>query len=64
MSSLFTGLLFMHGHITNVDLARRLAEAPKPDSRPRGKRQRVPSVALARRGAPRAVGTLAHGGCG
>ncbi|WP_266180472.1 hypothetical protein [Dyella humicola] len=48
MSSLWTDLLFMHGHITNLDLARRLAETPKSDKKPSGKRERsagpVPST--------------------
>ena len=43
MSSLWTDLLFMHGHITNLDLARRLAETP-PASKPKGKRQRSPEA--------------------
>lgn len=43
MSSLWTDLLFMHGHITNLELARRLAETP-PASRSKGKRQRLPEV--------------------
>ncbi len=45
MSSLWTDLLFMHGHITNLDLARRLAETPKSDKNPSGKRQRSPALA-------------------
>lgn len=37
MSSLWTNLLFMHGHIADADLARRLGNTPKPP-RPSGKR--------------------------
>lgn len=63
MSSLWTNLLFMHGHITDVDLARRLAETPKPSSRPSGRRQRR-KVALAARTGKQATPALASGGCG
>ena len=51
MSSIWTNLLFMHGHITNLELARRLAEAPGPEVKPKGKRQRVPKVAAASKNA-------------
>lgn len=40
MSSLWTNLLFLHGHITDVGLARRLAETPAPAAKPGGKRLR------------------------
>jgi len=60
MSSIFTNLLFMHGHITNLELARRLAEAPAPTDKPTGKRKRASTAAATVRG-PEA--TLAHGGC-
>ncbi|MFC4529012.1 hypothetical protein ISN76_18390 [Dyella halodurans] len=40
MSSLWTDLLFMHGYISNAELARRLAETPKSDQKPSGKRER------------------------
>lgn len=63
MSSIFTNLLFMHGHITNLELARRLAETPAPTSKPTGKRKRTPNAAVAVRKAV-APTTLAHGGCG
>lgn len=63
MSSLFTNLLFLHGHITDPELARRLADTPAPKSRPTGKRERTPSmVATARKSLTPAK--LAHGGCG
>ncbi|HEY2623206.1 MAG TPA: hypothetical protein VGI53_07150 [Dyella sp.] len=61
MSSLWTDLLFMHGHITNVDLARRLAEMPKSDKKPTGKRRRAPL--LARRSADKRRPGLAAGDC-
>ncbi|WP_243040039.1 hypothetical protein [Dyella sedimenti] len=62
MSSLWTNLLFLHGHISDPALARRLAEAPKPGPRPGGKRRRVPTVqANTHKAAPPAV--LAQGGC-
>ncbi|MET3653619.1 hypothetical protein [Dyella japonica] len=62
MSSIFTNLLFMHGHITNLELARRLAEPPAPTSKPTGKRKRTPDASVV----PKVVApaTLAHGGCG
>jgi hypothetical protein len=41
MSSIWTNLLFMHGHITNLELTRRLAETPDPEGKPKGKRQKV-----------------------
>ncbi|WP_445144890.1 hypothetical protein [Dyella sp. Tek66A03] len=61
MSSLWTDLLFMHGHITNVDLARRLAEMPKSDKKPTGKRQRAPLQA--QRSADKGCPALAAGDC-
>ena len=63
MSSIFTNLLFMHGHITNLELARRLAEPPAPAAKPTGKRKRTPNAAVAARKVV-APATLAHGGCG
>jgi hypothetical protein len=62
MSSLWTNLLFMHGHITDPALARRLAETPKPPSRPSGKRLRNETVTreLQRKSGP---APLAQGGC-
>ena len=63
MSSLWTNLLFMHGHIADADLARRLAEMPQPSSRPSGKRQRRKSEPAARSCKP-AAPALAAGGCG
>jgi hypothetical protein len=61
MSSIFTNLLFMHGHITNLELARRLAETPEPTTKPTGKRKRAASDA-----ARKAVASapLAQGSCG
>lgn len=41
MSSIFTNLLFMHGHITDLELARRLAQTSQPASGPGGKRKRT-----------------------
>lgn len=41
MSSMFTGLLFMHGHITDLELVRRLAEDSAPAAKPPGKRERT-----------------------
>lgn len=64
MSSLFTGLLFMHGHIADIELARRLAEVPKRDNRPTGKRQRAAEGVKDTPQKPRPIGALAHGGCG
>ena len=60
MSSIFTNLLFMHGHITNLELARRLAETPEPTDKPSGKRKRTPIAADA---AHKAAAPLAHAGC-
>jgi hypothetical protein len=60
MSSLWTDLLFMHGHITNLDLARRLAETP-PASKPTGKRKRSPKAD--RRVAEKATPALATRDC-
>lgn len=52
MSSLWTGLLFLHGHAHDPQLARRLANTPStpPQGMPGGKRQRKhsPLVALVR----------------
>jgi hypothetical protein len=62
MSSLFTNLLFLHGHISDPQLARRLADTPKPTSRPTGKRERAPAKATTHKDvmAPK----LAASGCG
>jgi len=62
MSSLFTNLLFLHGHIADPALARRLAEEPKPTPRPKGKRERTPSALPVRK--PLGTPALATGGCG
>lgn len=45
MSSLWTGLLLLHGHIHDPELARRLAGTPSlpPPRRSGGKRQRTHS---------------------
>ena len=62
MSSIYTNLLFMHGHITNLELARRLAETPPAPPPSKGKRQPTPSVMTAiRKNAT--TSKLAHG-CG
>jgi len=63
MSSMFTNLLFLHGHIADPALARRLAEAPKEPPRSKGKRERVqtPAPTLGKVPGPPA---LAAGGCG
>ncbi|HET7415148.1 MAG TPA: hypothetical protein VFI97_05570 [Arthrobacter sp.] len=51
MSSLWTDLLFLHGHVHDPELARRLANIPSkpPPDLPGSKRQRMhsPLVALA-----------------
>lgn len=46
MSSLWTDLLFLHGHVTDLKLLRRLKETPRPDPRatevrPAGSRKRL-----------------------
>jgi hypothetical protein len=51
MSSLWTDLLFLHGHIANVDLARRLAKAPASAPKPRERRARGGSASPAGAGA-------------
>jgi hypothetical protein len=63
MSSLFTNLLFMHGHITDLELARRLADTPPSSVRPSGKRERVAKVRETRRKVASSPAALAHGGC-
>jgi len=63
MSSLFTNLLFLHGHITDPELARRLANTPAPKPRPKGKRDRSPTL-LAAASRTIAPTKLAHDGCG
>ena len=63
MSSLWTNLLFMHGHITDLDLARRLANNPAPNTPVSGKRQRTPKVATPAKKCATAPAALAHGGC-
>lgn len=63
MSSLWTNLLFMHGHITDPALARRLADTPKSPSRPSGRRQRTKTAATGVQGKLASPATLAQGGC-
>jgi hypothetical protein len=63
MSSLFTNLLFMHGHITDPELARRLENTPPAPERPTGKRQRVQQASGTSRKVAPSPATLAHGGC-
>ena len=63
MSSLWTNLLFMHGHITDPALARRLAETPKSPSRPSGKRQRAKAATTGAPGKVACPAPLAQGGC-
>lgn len=63
MSSLWTNLLFMHGHITDPALARRLAETPKPPSRPTGKRLRNQAAAPDRQRKAAPSAPLPQGGC-
>ncbi|WP_147281693.1 hypothetical protein [Dyella solisilvae] len=63
MSSLWTNLLFMHGHITDPELARRLANDPSPSSRPSGKRERATKAAEAARKAAPVPVAVPQGGC-
>lgn len=63
MSSLWTNLLFMHGHITDPALARRLAESPKSPSRPSGKRQRAETSATGTQRKAASPAPLPQGGC-
>ena len=63
MSSLWTNLLFMHGHITDPALARRLAETPKSPSHTSGKRQRIKSATANEQRKAAATSPLAQGGC-
>lgn len=61
MSSLGTNLLFMHGHITDLDLVRRLGEAPAQHDRPTGKR--TPPINAAKTARDESQVTLATGAC-
>ncbi|HMH68911.1 MAG TPA: hypothetical protein VK519_13440 [Pinirhizobacter sp.] len=50
MASIFTNLAFMHGHITDVALARRLAGLPEDNAQPTkpsrpAKREKVAEIA-------------------
>lgn len=63
MSSLWTNLLFMHGHITDPALARRLAETPKSPSHTSGKRQRNKNAATNTQRKAASPPPLAQGGC-
>ena len=64
MSSLWTDLLFLHGHITNADLARRLAQAPAPKPKPRNSRSRDGSASPVGQDAqPRAAVSPCGGVC-
>jgi hypothetical protein len=64
MSSLFTNLLFMQGHIADPELARRLANTPQVAPRPTGKRARLPKSDSVTRKIATAPVALAQGGCG
>ena len=61
MSSLWTNLLFMHGHIADPELARRLADVPKPSAPPTGKRRKAQPVSNDRKVVGPAV--VPQGGC-
>ena len=63
MSSLFTNLLFMHGHITDLELARRLVNTPQEPVRPTGKRQHLQKASGSSRKVAPSPTALAHGGC-
>lgn len=63
MSSIYTNLLFMHGHITNLELARRLAEAPPSPPSSKGKREPSQNVMTAIRKSVM-PSKIAHHGCG
>lgn len=62
MSSIWTNLLFMHGHIADLELARRLADTQGPSERPQGKRRRTPKAVPARKGDP-SPALVKQGGC-
>ncbi|WP_266156344.1 hypothetical protein [Dyella silvatica] len=61
MSSLWTDLLFLHGHISNADLARRLSEAKPAQSKPRG--QRVTAAESQARPGAKSASPSCHGAC-
>jgi hypothetical protein len=63
MSSLWTNLLFMHGYIADVELARRLANPPAPSSPPSGKRQRIAKTGVSKRKTDVTPAVLGQGGC-
>jgi len=52
MRSLWTDLLFLHGHIASLELARQLAATPPPQDKPSGQRERT--------GQPLNVNPVAH----
>lgn len=52
MGNPWTALLFLHGHIADPQLARRLAAAELDRPRGGGKRQRPPSLIVAPRTEP------------
>ena len=63
MSSLWTNLLFMHGHIADPELARRLANTPESTARPTGKRQRAPKAQAVAKKLMATPSALNQGGC-
>jgi len=42
MSSIWKDLLFLHGHIADANLARRLADAPKAERKPQARKEKTP----------------------
>lgn len=52
MSSLWTDLLFLRGHITDLKLLRRLAARPQPHPHPRDTVQARPAAGRSRLGWP------------
>ncbi|WP_114240377.1 hypothetical protein [Dyella sp. C9] len=64
MSSLFTNLLFMHGHIADLELARRLAGEEERGRPPKGKRQPAPKAEQQLANAVAVPSLAAQGGCG
>ncbi|WP_109123476.1 hypothetical protein [Dyella sp. C11] len=64
MSSIFTNLLFLHGHIADPELARRLADAQNERPKQKGKRERAPMAAQTTRKEVVLPAGLAHNGCG
>ncbi|MGO4703447.1 hypothetical protein [Dyella sp. 2RAB6] len=63
MSSIWNDLLFLHGHIADAKLARRLAAAPEAEQKPREVRSRKEKAARTRHVDTARIAACGGGAC-